>query len=415
MKGRNLSILLAAAVVMGLAAYYASRQEQKAVPAVQAKNLFADLPVNDVEKIILYSMGNTVTVAKVGDVWAVPGLYDYPANFDKIRTALRKVVELKSQQALRVSPKQMQDLSLTSPLDPAPAGTNKTGVLVKLVGAKDQALASLLLGKYHERKAPEGPMAMYGGYPDGRYVSVGKGDVYLVADALDDFSGEARAWLATELLNVPQQDVNEVRITGTGRAPVRLVRSEAGGDLKIEGLADTEEAEAYKVNAAGGALSYLNFADVAAPTVTAAQAGLDKPVVYNAKAKDGRIYTVGLGTTNDAGRRYAKFSVAYAPPPEPAAAAPEQKEGAEKDAPDKAKQKQMERAKLEQETRATNEKLQKWTYLIETYKTDPMTYTRNDLVKKKETKAEAGTNAAPAAASEAQPAGSASPTFKAAQ
>ena len=383
MKAKNLLILIVLGLLLGAGAYLTSRPGRTEAPSDVGRTLFNDLPVNDVTRLVISSSSETVTVAKTGDTWSVPTAYGYPADFNKVRSALRKLSEIKIQESLRMDAGQMADLHLANPSP----GVSNAALRVALYGAQGKEIASVLLGKHHERKAPEGPMS-FGNFPDGRYLSLDRSQALLVGDPLDDFSTENRNWLEMDLLNVPGDEITDVTVAGTNGAPVHLMRDPKTDQLAIEGLAADQEMDSGKASSAAGALSYLSLSGVADPALASDKTGLNHPVVYTAKRKDGRIYTVRIGDATTDGKRYARLSVDFQAPPAPPPAAPdkktEEKKGAEtqkKDEPQK-------------DARALNEKFQKWTYLVDSYRLDPMLVSRTDLIKKKETKPEASTNTA---------------------
>lgn len=393
MKGKNLVLLVLAAVLVGAAAYLTSRQKQQEQPAQLGRNVLPDLAVNEVRKIVLYSKEKTIAVAKTGEKWTVPAAFDYPADFEKVAAALRKLADLKVQQVVHLDPRQFADLELLSPLETGATASNRPGLLLKLLDQNDKPLASLILGKLHERAAPEGPMS-FGGYPDGRFLAAEGGEVFLVGDTLEEISAEPPRWLKTDLINVSAQDIVEVAVTSTNRETIRLTRDEKSGAFTLAGLAETEELNDSKVNSLSSALAYLTFSDVADPALAPDQTGLDAPAAYDAKLKDGRAFTIRLGKAAE-DKRYARLEAVFNPPPEKEA--PNAATNAPAAGDDASKAKKQEREKLEKQTRELNEKLQKWTYLLPSYKADAMMASRADIVKKKEIKPDASTNAVEAA------------------
>jgi len=163
-------------------------------------------------------------------------------------------------------------------MDPSAAGTNAgAGIRVGLFAKNDKPLAALILGKYHEKKSADGPMPCTAPIPTGAISSNRANRHCFVADTLDDFSPDAKSWLSTEILNVPARTCARSRSPGQQRG-VRLLRDASTGELKAEGLSPAEELENYKANALASGLSYLTFADIAAPAVSESETGMDKPV-----------------------------------------------------------------------------------------------------------------------------------------
>jgi len=120
------------------------------------------------------------------------------------------------------------------------------------------------------------------------------------------------------------------------------------------------------------------------------QTGTHDPVVFRAITKEGEIYTVRIGgSPEDGNDRYVRFNVALTPAgktglPKTDVEDDEEGEEAEKTAKEQAQDKEAEKQKqLNEKVRSLGEKLDNWTYLISSYKADPMMSVRADLVKKK--------------------------------
>ena len=371
MKGKNLLILVVAALVLIGLAMLSSRDSSKSSPSAIGKLVLPNLPLNEVERVVVSTPTEAITLAKVDDTWVTPSRFGYPADFQKIKDAVLKLSELKIGQVMRLTDSQKAAMKIAAPA----SGSTNSGTLVEMFDAKGKKLASLLLGGSHQSKPRGGPeFGGYGGYPDGQYLSPDGGkSVYLVAGALDSFSPKTRDWLDTEVLNVNSSDIGDITITGPDGKGLRLARKD-GAKLEAEGLAPDEETDASKLYSVESALSYLRFSDVADPALTDAETGLDKPAVFQASTSKGQVYTVKVGSspTNSADR-YVRFEVALKPAAtnQPAADAGGTNAAAA-------------RKQLEEETQALGAKIGKWTYLVESYKADAMLTKRDSVVKKKE-------------------------------
>lgn len=403
MKGKNLFVLIiVAAVLVGLA-IGTSRKPSRPGADLMGKKLLPELPVNDVEKIVVTGPSVSAEVAKTEAGWVLPSRYGYPANFAKIRTALLKLADMKIGQVQTVTDAQKKSLKMSPP-----SATNaQSGTAVALLGKGGKSIASLLLGAEHTRSAPG---QQFGGYPDGQFVSTDNGkSVYLVAQPLDDFSLSARDWMDTDLVNVQGADIETIQISGPKAPALAFGRKPDGTGMALGALAPNEEMDATKVSSVESALSYLRFEDVADPTLKDEQMGMDSPTVYRAETKKGEIYTVKIGgsPTNDT-RRFIRVEVALkaAPPPPPvpavtnAPAVGSSTNAAGTNATAQADAKAAEeRKKQEEAVKAQNAKFGKWTYLIDSYKAESLAAKRESLVKiKEEKKPEAATNDVPGVA-----------------
>ena len=218
MKVKNLIILLVLAVILIGLAVLSSRDKSRSATNVIGTLILPDLPVNDVEKLVVSSSSDTLTVAKVEQVWVVPQKFNYPADFTKIRDVLLKLSELKIGQVIHVDESQRPNLKMTAPGDPV--ALDETGTLMELFGKENNKLASLLMGATHSRQS-RGPQS-FGGYPDGRYVSSDDGkNVYLTSETLNEISTEIKDWLDTDLINVPSSEIKDITISGPARKTER--------------------------------------------------------------------------------------------------------------------------------------------------------------------------------------------------
>lgn len=413
MKPKTLVILVVLAIFLGGWAWWTAQQKFTTTPPVVGARVLPAFPINDVGKIQILSPGTNFTVAKTQGTWVVVSRFNYPAKFDKVVECLQELNDLKVGQVITVTESQLGSFRLLSPpTNAAPDPAGKAGTLLQLFNGKHQLLASLLIGKHFMRQPPSGQapgsMMGMGGYPDGQYVRTGEGKVFLVAKTLDRLTENAKTWLDDEFVNVPAQDIMEMTVTGPDRAPITLRRAKEDDLLTLESISEKEgAADAGKVSQVSGALNYLGFDDVAAPTLTAKEAGLDRPIVMKVRTRQGPLYTISLGNTlpNDTFDRYAQVSVTYEPPAAAKPAADDK--DAEAKPGDNAQKKKDEEAKvLADQTKALNSKLSSWIYVLKSYRAEPFLVKREDMIKKpeppKKDEAAAGSDAPPASAGKAQ-------------
>jgi hypothetical protein len=352
------------------------------MPPVIGTRVLPPFPINEVAKISILAPGTNIVLVKTQGLWAVATRFNYPAKFSKIVESLQELDELKIGQAQTIAPADLAKFNLLPPptntaADPAA----KAGTLIQLFNEQNQPLISLLIGKPFLSQAT-GPMAGMGSFPNGQYVSTSPDKVYLVAKSLARLTESTKYWLDEEFISVPADDILELTVTGPERVPLALRRAQAGDPLVLDGLAKEETADAGKIGQLAGALNYLGFDDVAAPTLTAKEAGLDRPIVVQARTRQDRIYTLNIGSTltNDTFDRYVQLSVTQAPPAALVAT------NAAEAKPDEAAQKKKDEdaRTLADKTRALNAKLSPWIYTIKSYRIEPFLTKREEIVKKPE-------------------------------
>ena len=379
MKGKNLLILvIVAGVLVGLAVMTSRKQPVSEPPEVVGEALLPDLPLNDVQAIVVTSADREARVEKAEDAWVCRNKFDYPADFKKIKDALVRLSELKIGQVVTASEGQRGELDLLPPdTDAEGAGTR-----LELLGRNGAKLACLMIGAAHERKSDAGPRGR-GGYPDGKYVApCGSGDVYLIGDLLYDISADPADWIDKQILNVPSADVRKAVVTDRDGESFTLVKQD--NQMVLTDLDADHEMDSSKLYNIRSAFSYLRMSDVADPALSDAEMGLDAPAHFELHDADGRIYTALIGSEQaDGDRHYARFSVALAPD----AGAATQGDAGAAEGDDDAEQDEdaaPTREELEEEIRELNARLQKWTYLVASSKAEAWSPERSSLVKEKE-------------------------------
>ncbi|MDD5677914.1 MAG: DUF4340 domain-containing protein [Kiritimatiellae bacterium] len=389
MKTRNLILLVVlAGGLIGWAAW-TMRPQAKPGSALIGTQVLPGLPINRVNKMVLTTTGSTLTLAKVKGTWTVANRFNYPAAFDKIADGLLQLSEMKVGQVMNVSDSQKGAFNLLDPVAVTTGRMEQAGTRVELRDENDGLLASLLIGKPFMRASPEGGMQGpldSGSYPDGQYVQTADGHVVLVGKTLDRLTEGVKNWLAEEFINATADDIQEISITAPDRAAIKLVRAKEGKLFTLEGMkAEEGTLDTAKVNQISGALNLLGFDDIAAPTLSPNETGLEHPVAFEAKTRQGQTYTIRIGNTltNDTFDRYIQVGTTWEAPAEPAAKGAAAGTNAV-DAAKAVQQKADEAAKRAEEVKALNDRLSAWTFIIKSYRAEPLLIKRADLIKKTE-------------------------------
>jgi hypothetical protein len=385
MKARTLIILLlAAAILGGLAHLSTTRRNRKGSPADAGKNIFPvlqqDEVLEDINKIVVRSADKTLTFARAENTWVAADKYNYPADFEKIRDFVRNIAELKVGQAVPGGEDEIEELQLVSPDSSETNKTEHVGTLVRLEDKSGNAVISMVVGKERMTK-PSGPTppGRPGGYPDGRYLAA-EGRIVLVSEGFHDLPGKPQHWLDTSIVNVPASDIAEIVITSPDRRSVTLKRPDEGGNFRVQKLSPKEDPDASKINSVAGILNYLHFDDVADPSLSDTHTGLDNPTVYTARTSKGQLYTLKIGSSpENSETRYVRLEAAYEPPP-----IKETSEDEDESDEDNAQDEKKEQKKLADETLDLNKKVRQWTYLVRPYGLDSISTDTKDYIKKKE-------------------------------
>jgi hypothetical protein len=355
MRGKQLAVvLLLLAALGGIALLLHNRNTaswSKTATTTEGKVLSFSL--NDVSRVTIKSNGAEVNLLKKDDVWKVKERFDYPADFDKVATLIRKLWELRPAQDVKIGPSQLARLQLNEP-----ANEPNSGVLVDLKGNEERRLAALLLGKKHLRESDQS-FAPGGGIPAGRYVTPqdGSNRVFLISETLDEVQAKPEQWLNREFIKVEKPKL----IAVAGPSPGmnwKLIRENDSAPWKFADPKRGEELDAAKVSGVAAPLANATFTDVLDPKTPSAQSGFDKPSTARIETFDNFVYELRIGKLM--GENYpVLISVTAALPKERTPAKDEKPE---------------DKAKLDQQFQATQKplaekldkekKLEDWSYLI---------------------------------------------------
>ncbi len=389
MKTRDLVVLSVVLLfVVGLALL--SQRHRSGAPRSQEGDLmFPALAVNDVAKIRFETADKTIMFERKKDTWTSPDTHDYPTDFEKVRTFLLALRDLKTGQLVTADEKQRAELQVISPKATSKDSENQPGTVVSLEDDTGKEIASLILGKTRNRKLGQ-MMPGLGEFPDGRYLAVGEA-VYLVSSTLSNVPKDRTDWLADKLIDLYTADIMKLTVTGPKRDEIELERPE-GGDLRFDRISRRKEMDSSKVSDLAGALSYLKFSDIADPALEDAELGMEKPVVtWRAETSKGMLYTVLIGSTlaennspaaGERASRYMRLSVAF-----------EQVEDESDDGPvkdtkpdEEADKKPAEEDDLAETAESLNNRFSKWTYVIDGKAAESFLIAKDDLTRKKQKK-----------------------------
>jgi Domain of unknown function (DUF4340) len=366
MKKKHLLLLLAVAVVVGLAgvffqvSQYAGWNDSKT-----DRTIYQNLAVNDVTKIELRSAPGSVTLEKKGDEWGVAEREDYPADFTKIRDLIKLLWGLKSGQETQIGPSQLGRLKLLAPGQGADAG-----IEIDLKGTKD--IASLIIGKSVERSN-----ATAGSPATGRFVynPAVKDRVYLVSETF--FSVDpviVGAWLDKTF--IAPGDLREIDQAAWSNNPGwKVVRKDPKAEWQ---LVDSQPGENLDKSVAESFSTFApTFVDVRPLSVSPDESGLKDPFKVTVKTFDGFTYDFLLGKEGPEKARYVQLNVSAVLPsvrtPDPNEKADEKKK---KDEEFDQKLKSL-KERLEREKR-----FEKWVYLVPGYNLEQILKRRNEILAK---------------------------------
>src|ERR1700758_5361387 len=189
MKRKQLYYLLGAALVLAIAGGI-FQLVRSAGWKGEASDLepFAKLPVNSVEKLVIKSAKDKVTLQKTSDIWTVAERNGYPADFSKIRELMTSLWEFKVVRQLDVGPSQFGRLNIV-----APGQGDHSGVELDLDDAGGKSFGGENSSADQEEEGPSG---------DGRFVydPSEKDKVYLSKENFYTVDPSPKSWLDKDFI-----------------------------------------------------------------------------------------------------------------------------------------------------------------------------------------------------------------------
>ena len=373
MKSKQLTILVLAALVLGGGGLLVLKNRQAEFAESKGNVggvVLGTFDVNTVAGLRLTQGTNAVNITKAGDDWVVKERGGYPANFDEVRSFVRKLAELKVTQPVKVGASRLPMLELTK----------EAGTFVEFLDKDGKALKSVTLGKQLTAGGNDNsPFGGGGGMPNGRYVQTGAGPetVVVVNDPLSSAKTDGSEWIAKEFIKV-EQPVSVVVAGTTATNRFSLVRTNEFADWTLADAQPGEELDKNKLYSFNSLLSSPSFNDlVLAPDL--AKLGLDQPTKVTIKTAGGFTYEVKLGVAD--GDNYplqVSVSADLKKQREPGTdEKPEDKAKLDKEFADKLA-KQEEKLKAEQA-------FAKWTYTVSKWTVDALLKGRGELLAEKKT------------------------------
>jgi hypothetical protein len=390
MKSNRNTILAITVAVLGVGAYFATRESNapRGVAGVKPGDVL--LPGLDLEKaavLRIVTTNQTVEIRKDGDAWKAASLQGFPANEEIVREQLITLSALNVGQVMPGGEK-----------NPGDFGLGDAARKVEVLDAAGKVLGALSIGKPRMRAgASDNP---FGGMPEGSFVRAGDGPVVLVDRDLGALAADAMRWINANLFSLPSTEITRIAVSTTNESSI--VTLAGNGKYAMEGLAADEEVNTGRAGRLERALQYINVSGVMDAKTPADKTGLDKAALYVAETKEGLRYTVSIGGNAENGR-YATFAFAYEAPPGPteddarkalaampaAAATNQVQSAATNDVAkvtaklDELKKAHADKVKAANDKLATLKKNENWIFIVPAYTAEDMTPPRAELVQKK--------------------------------
>ncbi len=360
----------------------------KATDERVGKLLLPSLKLADVAEMRIVESGGSVTIKRNEGGWIVTERADFPADVERIRDLIVKLVELKISQIEPLVDNQRAKLVLVEPKAASKAdatdvkdtkdgkdakdAAKDTGTVLELKDKDGKSLSRLLLGRVVTKKVEQQTQqgqTITRDVPNGRYVIGAEANtVAVVTDPLTAAESKPASWLFKDVFRVERAKVL-TSTTGDGKPRWAYLRDTDSVDWKFVG--STEKMDLQKAQDNVSALIYVALADVTDPS----QANFAKGIKVKVDTFDGFIYEVSFGDKTDKGLYHMKFTVSANLPK--TRVVPKDEKPEDKEKADKA---------FEEQTKAYSEKLERekkleaWTYLISKTTAEPLLRERAQLL-----------------------------------
>ena len=371
MKRQQLYFLMGAALVLAIAGTV-FQLVRSAGWKGEANDLepFAKLPVNSVEKLVITSSKDKVTLQKASDIWTVAERSGYPADFSKIRELMTSLWEFKVVRQLDVGPSQFGRLNIV-----APGQGDHSGVELNLDDASGKPVKSLIFGKTFGGENSAADQEEEGPGGSGRFVydPSEKDKVYLSKENFYTVDASPKNWLDKQFIIA--EGVKEVaRVSSSDADAWKVSRKDEKAAWE---LADAKPGETLNTTTLATLANFSpTFQDVKPANTPDSETGLNKAVTVNLETFDGFKYTVEIGGEAPDQTRFFRVKVS--------ADLPAKRTVEPNESPDDKKKKDDEFNKQQEalKTRlATEQKLQNWIFEVENYSLETFLKPRKDMLK----------------------------------
>ena len=287
MSIRQIIFAVAVLVVLGVASIMVLDQSWEGAGSGVGDKVLADVPVNDITKIVIQQKDKTATLEKVDGVWSVVEKEGYAADFQRISSAVLLLRDLKVAKVINAAPEAYGRLELDDQRKTVVTCFDKTHGVV----------AKLSLGKEAVSKRQPPQQMYFGGSSNGRYVLADKAaKPVLVSDSLYQLSSEPFSWVDRQFIAL--EKVKRIQM----KSDWGISREDENGDFSFQGaVPEKKEVDSTKLNALASAFDYLTFEDVKKP------AGEKVDQTLEVETFDGFVYTFDFVKAK--GDKFVKISV----------------------------------------------------------------------------------------------------------
>lgn len=308
MTKKYFQILIGSILLLIAALFVFDNQEQSALTK-ESKLLLSGINSDQIAKVAIEQGTGKVEIEQSGDSWGIVERAGYPADINKLRSLLLKLVDLKVSQKVTSNLANFERLGVEdkSYLKAATKGPTK----ITLLDSSSKELAVILLG---ERKRKNGKKEEGLDESSGQFIrKAGADEVYLLAEPIE-VTVSPESMIVTDLLSVPSAKVKRVlqqKLNGASKEKQfeMLSVKEADGKFRFDlDLEPNQKQEIQKtvVDSVASGLENVRIQDVVKSSADSDKI-FDHITTY--ELSTGAVYQVETGTKD--GKGFARYSVSF--------------------------------------------------------------------------------------------------------
>ena len=254
MKPRSFIVLaLLTAIFVVAAIWSVGGQRGLTNIAADRERAFPDLieKANDVATVAIVSNKAKFTIARAGDAWGLADKAGYKVSFQKVKSAIVGLGELKLLESKTADAARYERLQVEKP-----GSLQAKSIGVELKDKDGKTMASGVIGKRH--------VGLFGQGGGGTYLRRGDDALSWLAEGIVDLGAEPNDWMVRDIVNLEAEDIARAVLRQPSGAEIAVTRADKKAkDYVVAGipegrkLKDSSEGK----NLAGG-LWRLTFEDV---------------------------------------------------------------------------------------------------------------------------------------------------------
>lgn len=272
-------LLLAVAV-----AWIANMGGSQAQLGREGRPIMEGVALGDVASIVLRGKGQQTTLEASPQGWLVVELQRFPADQQKVTNLLFDLREEELGYRVSDRPEKLAELGLLMAGEAGAGEETGTELVLRNAAGND-------LFRFVEGKTRRAGGASFGG----RYVRVGDGAAYLVANAANIIA-DPETWLDVRLLSLEPKQIRALRVRASDGKGVAILRADEASDWQVEG-APGAEIQQHTLEALIRKLGQLEFFTLAPPDAKPGALGRNKLTTIVVELFSGIAYTVQIGET----------------------------------------------------------------------------------------------------------------------